>query len=249
MEVMRDLGLARLTMYGLALMALAGSGCSGVKVSSQVSKELPRYTIKSMVLMPFSAITTPQVHEQGDPFFSSPQSLRRSDMTLVIPSEAEPPTKRTVTVPSNAAEKVTELFWKRLQLRSGVRVIFPSDSVRAGVATGELQKASQDKIGVALAKQLKVDAVLVGLVSVYQERVGSRLGADPPASVGFEIKAVAADGKVLWVGHYYERQRPMTEDIMGFVQRFGAFVTAEELAQYGVDEVLKEFPFGAEATK
>jgi hypothetical protein len=46
------------------------------------------------------------------------------------------------------------------------------------------------------------------------------------------------------VGNYYERQRPMIEDMMGFVQRWGMFVTAEELATYGVDHLLLEFPFG-----
>jgi hypothetical protein len=101
---------------------------------------------------------------------------------------------------------------------------------------------------VAVAKKLKQDAALIGQVLVYQERVGSRLGANPPASVGFEVKVVAADGQVLWVGNYYERQRPMTEDIMGFIHRW-AFVTADELAEYGVDEVLKEFPFGAGGEK
>jgi hypothetical protein len=89
----------------------------------------------------------------------------------------------------------------------------------------------------------------MGYVSMYQERVGSRLGANPAASVGFEVKVVAADGQVLWVGNYYERQRPLTEDVIGFVQRLGMFVTAEELAEYGVDELMKEFPFGAEKGK
>ena len=36
----------------------------------------------------------------------------------------------------------------------------------------------------------------------------------------------------------------MTEDLLGFLQRW-SFVTAAELAEYGVDEVLKEFPFGS----
>jgi hypothetical protein len=79
---------------------------------------------------------------------------------------------------------------------------------------------------------------------VYQERSGSRLGANPPATVGFEVKAVAPDGQVLWVGNYYERQKPMTQDFLGFIHHGGVFVTAEELAQYGADEVLKTFPFG-----
>ena len=36
----------------------------------------------------------------------------------------------------------------------------------------------------------------------------------------------------------------MIEDMMGFVQRWGMFVTAEELATYGVEHMLLEFPFG-----
>jgi hypothetical protein len=96
-----------------------------------------------------------------------------------------------------------------------------------------------------VAKQLKADASLIGQVRVYQERVGGRFGASPPATVGFEAQVVAADGQVLWEGNYYERQRPMTEDLMGFIQRRGVFVTAEELALYGVEQMLLEFPFGA----
>ena len=82
---------------------------------------------------------------------------------------------------------------------------------------------------------------------MYQERVGSRLGADPPAAVGFEVKLVAPDGMVLWVGNYYEKQRPMTEDFAGFIQRYGVFVTAEELAAYGAAELADVFPFGGAA--
>jgi hypothetical protein len=95
-----------------------------------------------------------------------------------------------------------------------------------------------------VAKQLKADASLIGQVSVYQERVGGRFGASPPATVGFEAKVIAADGQVLWEGNYYEKQRPMIEDVMGFIQRHGVFVTAEELASYGVEHLLLEFPFG-----
>jgi hypothetical protein len=105
-----------------------------------------------------------------------------------------------------------------------------------------------EKAAAAVATRLKADAALFGRVLVYQERVGSRLGANPPATVGFEAKVVAADGQLLWVGGYYERQRPMNEDLFGFLQRW-AFVTAEELAEYGVDEVLRDFPFGGEEGK
>jgi hypothetical protein len=123
------------------------------------------------------------------------------------------------------------------------------DSARASAVDGVGTKARPEAIAAAVARTLKADAALIGYVSMYQERVGSRLGANPAASVGFEVKVVAADGQVLWVGNYYERQRPLTEDVVGFVQRFGMFVTAEELAEYGVDEIMKEFPFGRERGK
>ena len=201
-----------------------------------------------MALVPFTSITTPQVRDQGSPFFWTPQSVRGSDMSYSIPSNVEPPpkqTKLTVIVPGYAPEKVTQLFWKRLQSREGVHVLPPSDATRALSTDENLAKVTPETAAATVAKRLKADAALIGLVSVFQERVGGRFGASPPASVGFEVRAVAADGQVLWVGNYYERQRPMSEDVLGFLQRWGMFVTAEELARFGVDEVLKEFPFGA----
>ncbi|MGQ0666949.1 MAG: hypothetical protein ACT4O4_07945 [Nitrospiraceae bacterium] len=241
---MAQTGFARMAMMCVLLAAVSGSGCSGWKVTTESSNELPRYNIRSIALVPFTSITTPQARDQGGPVFSVPDSLRQYDMSQAASSNVERSSRQTVTVPDYAAEKVTQLFWKRLQSREGVHVVPLADSIKASSTDGELPKARPETVAATVAKRLKADVALIGLVSVYQERVGSRLGANPAAAVGFEVKAVAADGQVLWVGNYYERQRPLTEDVLGFVQRLGMFVTAEELAQYGVDEMLKEFPFG-----
>ena len=239
MEVLSRTALAGRTLVGFFLLApVVLQGCSGSKVTTKSSDELPRYNVHSMVLVPFTSLATAQVRDHGDPFMSTPQSVRGSDISVSVPSNVEPLPRQTVVVPAYAAEKITQLFWSRLQRR-------PNLQVTKGDALAKL--SSSDTAGRSVPKQLNADASLVGQVLVYQERVGSRLGASPPASVGFEVKVVAADGQVLWVGNYYERQRPMTEDLMGFIQRWGAFVTAEELAQYGVDELMKRFPFGAEA--
>ena len=234
-------GLFACLLAGLALLA----GCSGSKVNTRSSSELPRYEIRTVALVPFLTMTTPQVRDSGDLYLSTPQGARGSDISLAIPSSAEPQLRQTVTVPGYAAEKITQLFWSRLRNRKDVVVLSPSESAKAVVPSiGDAAKPTPESNAAALAKRLKADAALIGQVLVYQERVGSRLGASPPAAVGFEVKAVAADGQLLWVGNYYERQRPMTEDFMGFLQRWGAFVTAEELARYGVDAVMQEFPFG-----
>ena len=237
----------RLSSHVLTLTVLmfAVAGCSGWKVTTESSDQLPRYTIRSMALVPFTAIVTPQVRDQGNRYFSTPQSIHQSDMSLAIPSEVEPPPRQADSVPGHAAERITQLFWKRLQEREGMQILPLGDSAKAAAAESALSTAKPEATAALVAKKLKADAALMGYVSMYQERVGSRLGANPAASVGFEVKVVAADGRVLWVGRYYERQRPLTEDFVGFVKRYGMFVTAEELAEYGVEEILREFPFGA----
>jgi len=220
-----------------------GVGCSGPKVATKSAPEISRYQIRSIVLIPFTSIVSPQSPGHEELFIPAPESIRRSDISMGIRSEGHPHASKAMFVPGHAAEQVTELFWKHLRNWKELQVVSPDDVVRAASADDDLAGLGQEKAAEVLAKRFKVDAALIGLVSMYQERVGSRLGANPPATVGFQVKVIANDGRVLWAGGYYERQRPMTEDLMGFLQRW-SFVTAAELAEYGVDEVLEKFPFG-----
>ena len=219
-------------------------GCSGSKVTTKSSGELPRYQIRTIALIPFTTLATPQVRDVADKTFSVPPGIRRSDIAISIPPNTEPLMRQTVTVPTGAGDIVTQLLWSRLRVRQGVTVLSPSEAAKAVMSQAASQPSAIQSPAVTVAKQLKADASLIGQVLVYQERVGGRFGASPPATVGFEAKVVAADGHILWEGNYYEKQRPMTEDLMGFIQRRGMFVTAEELAMYGVEHMLNEFPFG-----
>jgi hypothetical protein len=176
-----------------------------------------------------------------------PPGARRSDIVItVVPTNPDHLVRETVTVPSSAGDTVTQLLWSRLKARQGVTVLAPSEAAKVLASQATTQPPASQSTAVMVAKQLQADASLIGQVLMYQERVGGRFGASPPATVGFEAKVIAADGQVLWVGNYYERQRPMIEDVMGFIQRHGVFVTAEELATYGVEHLLFEFPFGTE---
>jgi hypothetical protein len=92
--------------------------------------------------------------------------------------------------------------------------------------------------------RLKVDGVLMGLVRTYRERDGTRIGAKP-AAVGFEVFLVQpADGVVLWKGEFFEEQKPLTQDVVGFFEKSGGFVRAKELSELGVQKVMKAFPVG-----
>ena len=236
----------RLALHALLLtvLMLVVVGCSGSKVTTRSSAELPRYQIRSIALVPFTTLATPQVSDVADRTFSVPPEVRRSDMAIAVQPDIQQVPRQTVTVPTGAGDIVTQLLWSRLKTRQGMTVLSPNEVAKAVGSPAPTQPSDGQSPAMMVAKQLKVDASLIGQVRVYQERVGGRFGASPPATVGFEAKVIAADGQVLWEGNYYERQRPMTEDLMGFVQRRGVFVTAEELAIYGVEQMLLEFPFG-----
>ena len=241
MSMMSNKGRS-MALVGLALLAIAG--CSGSKVTTKASAELPRYQIRTIALVPFTTLATPQVRDVVDQTFSTPSGASRSDMAMAVPQNTEQPLRQTVIVPAGAGATVTQLLWSRLRARQGVTVLPPSEAAKVLASPAAPQPSAGQPPAVSVAKQLKADASLIGQVLVYQERVGGRFGANPPAAVGFEAKVVAADGQVLWVGNYYERQRPMIEDMMGFLERWGMFVKAEELATYGVEHMLRELPFG-----
>src|SRR4029078_12026589 len=125
-----------------------------------------------------------------------------------VPPLIEDQQKQTTTVPAFAAEKETQLFWTRLKNRPGVVVLPPAQAVAAKVSippAEETTKATPERQAADLAAKLKADAALIGQVLVYQERSGGKLGASPPATVGFEVKAGAPERPVLWGGEQYER--------------------------------------------
>jgi len=232
----------------LALLAMLFIvGCSGTKVTTKASAQAGKYSVHKIALIPFETLATPQAVETSGPSFPVPSGARRSDMAVGVPTTTDRAVRRTHLVPPVAGEKITDLMWAKLKAKPGLQLLSPKEAVGAardlsgGAASAEPAPAHK------IAQRLGADAALSGKVLVYQERVGSRLGADPPAAVGFEVKLVAPDGMVLWEGNYYEKQRPMTEDFVGFVQRYGVFVTAEELAAYGATELADAFPFGGVA--
>ena len=86
--------------------------------------------------------------------------------------------------------------------------------------------------------------MIVGQVRVYRERVGQQFAAIP-AAVGFDVQIInAQDGTVVWMGDYFEEQKPLTQDLQGFFERGGRWVTAEELARSGVKRVMQRLPLG-----
>jgi hypothetical protein len=235
-----------LLCLGIAGLAVEGGGCGPTKVRTETSPYAERYHINSLAVLPFQILETPQVVDDRIDQLSVPTSAKKSNITVAIQPDTHPIEQATATVPPSAADTVTRLVWDRLSDRTRLTVRSLQESERAWKQSAGESKADEPQhIASKIAQQLGVDAVMLGKVLVYRERVGSKLGADP-AVVGFELRLIGSDGATLWVANYYEKQRPMNEDLWGFIERKGAFVTAQELAAYGVEKVLKEFPYGGQ---
>lgn len=94
-------------------------------------------------------------------------------------------------------------------------------------------------------RKLGADAVLVGHIYRYQERVGGKFSVESPASVAFDLHLLrVSDGRVLWTGAFDETQKALTDDLFelpSFLERDGQWVTADQMAEAGLEKILSAF--------
>ena len=81
----------RLALYaGVAGFVAVGSGCGPTKVKTETSPYAERYHIKSVAVLPFEVLETPQVVDDRINQLSVPTSARRSNMTVAMPLDTQP---------------------------------------------------------------------------------------------------------------------------------------------------------------
>ncbi len=220
-------------------------GCVPSKVQTQASPHFEPSRISSIAVLPFQTIQTPQWKDGSrrggirDP----EEILTQFRLPGTDQADGIQTKKDLYVVSESSAHRITAKVVSVLGTRPLLRVMSPEESLTmAGKGSQETQlslKAMAQEVGT----RLQVDGVLTGLVRTYRDREGSKLGAKP-AAVGFEMYLVdPSDGTVLWTGEFFEEQKPLTQDLLGFFET-GGFVTAGELADLGVEKVMKEFPVG-----
>lgn len=88
--------------------------------------------------------------------------------------------------------------------------------------------------------------VIVGTVWRYREWIGGPAGVQSPASVAFAIAFIhVASGKMVWKGRFAETQTSLFENILDirvFLNKGGKWLSANDLARYGVTELFKRYP-------
>lgn len=234
------------SLAALSSLVLCASGvaCAPDTVTVRSHPQFAPHAITKVAIAPFRAFEGTQGAVQTFRFTPPDQDssgIRRSLGGDVL-SGPDRTRVTSVSIPALVPEAIRRMVYSRLTWRSHIQVSL-TDTVpyapQEGERAGEYHVQSPEQ-------QSAVEAVLEGVVHVYREREGPPFAAIS-AAVGFELQLRdVRDGSVLWVGEYFEEQKPLTQDIEGFFARGGMMVTAEDLARDGVVRVLQRLPLGKE---
>lgn len=186
--------------------------------------------VRSVVVIPFFKET---ISGEEKRFVEGPMSGR-----LFVAGETPP----------NARRELTDLIYQKLAVFPQLQVM-PRHEVERATEREDFERdpmASALKIGEAF----DVDGVVLGWVFRYEERIGSAISVEHPASVSFVIHLVGVKERcILWSGRFQETQQPLSENILrfaSFLRRKGTWRMAKGLASAGMDEVLVSFPASRE---
>jgi len=150
-------------------------------------------------------------------------------------------------VPPGALDSLTRLLHQKMEVRKEFRVS-PIEEVETypELLRNELFQTKPVTSSIELGRALNVDYVFFGFLYRFDERVGSSLGVEKPASVGYDLHLFRVkDGKMVWSVRFDETQQSLTDDLLkigAFLRRKAVWLKAEELASVGMDEILNHLP-------
>lgn len=211
-------------------------------VVAEVSPELYKYDIQRIGIIGF-------INNSGTPdagtrlasfFYTELESHRRYDVTppLLLDEEAELAFTRTAqAVPEEERSGRLRQF-----VRDWLGRIWPAGAEEPAAGAVHAPPAP----GTPTPAQRPLDAVLTGVITRYDDRQGTALAVDHPASVAYEAYLISArDGEILWRARFDETQKPLLDNLL-LAERFfkggGVWQTNDTLARLGLERVVKTFP-------
>lgn len=130
----------------------------------------------------------------------------------------------------------------------GTFIVLPLEKVEETFSRLDRKRLETSPVStsIQMGKELKADFVMVGILFRFEERVGSSLGVEKPASVAFDLHIFRLrDGVRVWDGKFDETQKPLFDNLLqtgSFIRRKAQWLTAAELAEVGMEEMLKKLP-------
>jgi hypothetical protein len=142
---------------------------------------------------------------------------------------------------------LTQLLQQQMESMDTFEVLPPEKGEEAFSKSDQEQFELQPaRSAMQMGKALNTDFIFVGEVFRFEERIGSAMGVEKPASVGFDIHLFRTrDGKMVWSEKFDETQKSLSDNLLEigtFVKEKGTWVTAKELSKIGMEKIIKKMP-------
>jgi hypothetical protein len=201
------------------------AGCATAPTPAPTAPILAKY--KQVALLPFANAAA---------LYGEGQQVR-NPLTAKVFTTGE--------VPEEASAILTRELWEQLQTKTTSRIIPPEQSLgeKAGIIS-EATVFSECRLVAELGRRQGADAVLMGTLYRYRERVGLRYAAETPAAVTFDLQLLdAASGRVVWWRSFDEVQQPLSENLLKlgtFIKDRGRWLTAAQMGARALDGMTAE---------
>jgi hypothetical protein len=150
-------------------------------------------------------------------------------------------------VREDVPDKLTAKLFDRIRQNEKYEMIGPNQArgVFASLVSSD-QGMKDGEVFARIGRSFSADAVIVGYIYRWQAREGTNYSVRRPASVAFDLYLIEPQqGTVLWWGKFDKVQKSLSENILDvgtFLKSKGRWMTAAELADLGLTELLDKSP-------
>ncbi|MFC1512932.1 hypothetical protein ACFL5J_00605 [Thermodesulfobacteriota bacterium] len=146
----------------------------------------------------------------------------------------------------DGSKTITASYQHQLRKEMGYKVVPWEQSQAVFQQTPPNPQDTLRNAAKAFGRQARASHVLTGTVWRYRERVGTALSAEQPASVGFTAILVRTrDGLIVWSKPFEKTQSSLSDNLLDapmFFKKGMRWLSAAELASFGVEQTLRTFP-------
>jgi hypothetical protein len=146
-----------------------------------------------------------------------------------------------------AEETMTRLLQEAFRKRFGERMV----PLRIALEAWEGLKNDNPTVPPSLVAKktgeaLQAQYVVLGNVWRFKERRGTAISSEGPASVAFTVYLLNVEnGNIVWRATFERTQQALSDNVLAasdFFKQGARWLTAEELARFGIKQILKKFP-------
>ena len=203
----------------LLLFFFPGCGLGPGNLASKHSSDLDVRKIKRI------AVLSPSTTAKGQ---------AKTPLTTASPADAR-------AAERDPAELLARLVYSTLASLPNWQIVSENEVREVGETVVDSEEAARLK---AIGEMVYADAILIGRMQRFRERVGAEWGIKSPASVAFVLDLVdVRHGDIVWSARFDETQKSPAENIfvLGDIgQRGVKWLTAEQLAESGVRKAVAQ---------